>query len=129
MNSNPVKFNGTAGGYFVAALVAMLTYYIIIFGWPIGFNFVAGWVVDNLEVEGRKMKYSAGYGETLKFLFINILLLAVTFGIYVFWFYPKAFRYILDHSTYEGAAPVAQTEVPAEAVAPSTNDVTPPMVQ
>jgi len=89
MNSNPVKFNGTAGGYFVAMLVSVLTYYIIIFGWPIGFNFVAGWVVDNLEVEGKKMKYSAGYGETLGFLLINMLLLIVTLGIYSFWFFQK----------------------------------------
>jgi uncharacterized membrane protein YjgN (DUF898 family) len=134
MNSNPVKFNGTAGGYFVATLVSILTYYIIIFGWPIGFNFVAGWVVDNLEVEGKKMKYSAGYGETLGFLLVNILLIVVTLGIYSFWFIPKSYRFILEHSTYLGEATVSApapevASSPAPAATPevsSTNDVTPP---
>lgn len=107
MNSNPIKFNGTAGGYFVAFLVELVMMYIFIIGWPIAFNFVAGWIVENLEVEGKKMKYSAGYGETLGFILINVLLIAITFGIYVFWFVPKTYRYVADHSTYVDAAPVA----------------------
>lgn len=128
MNTQPVKFNGTAGGYFVAALVEIVTAYIFIIGWPIGFNFVANWVVSNVEIEGKRMKYSAGYGETLGFLLVNILLILITLGIYAFWFVPKSYRYVVDHTSYEDSAPLPQQAepAPAEQTAPADSA---PLVQ
>jgi len=117
MNSKTLKFTGTAGGFFLTEVVAFVTYFIIIIGWPIGFNYFADWLMGNIEVDGKKLKYSAGYGETLKFLVVNILLLAVTFGIYIFWFAPKTYRYILEHSDYVGVAAVP--DAPAPALAPA----------
>ena len=69
----PFKFNGDAVGYLVVTIVSGIMAYAIVYGWPIAFNFTANWVVENLEVNGRKLKYTSGYGETLKFLVINLL--------------------------------------------------------
>ncbi len=103
-NGKVLQFHGGAGEYFVKVILSALLYYVIIFGWPVAFNLMTGYVVDNLTVNGKKLKYSAGYGEVLVFLLINILLLIITFGIYVFWFIPKMYRFIADHTTVEEAA-------------------------
>ncbi len=113
MNSKALAYNGNAGGFFVAFLVVMLTAYIPVFGWPIGLNFMSGWIMDNLEVNGNKVKYSAGYGESLVFILVNVLLVIVTLGIYTFWFYPKMYRYIVDHTSYVGATAVEAQAMPA----------------
>lgn len=100
MRNKPFEFHGTAGGYFVVFLVTLIASYIPIFGWPIAMNFSLSWAADNLTIDGRQVKYDAGYGETLKFLLVNILLLIITLGIYVFWFVPKQYRFIVDHAHY-----------------------------
>lgn len=100
MNKKSFEFNGTAGGYFVVFLVTLLVAYIPIFGWPIAMNYGIGWAADNLLIDGRKIVYNAGYWETLKFLLVNFLLIAITLGIYSFWYVPKQFRFVLDHTSY-----------------------------
>lgn len=111
--AKPLAFKGSAGGFFVATIVSVVMWYVIIIGWPIAFNFMNNWIVENLEVNGRKMKYEAGYGEVLGFLLVNILLIVITLGIYQFWFVPKAYRFVVDHSTYaDDGTPVAA--VPAD---------------
>lgn len=116
-NQKPVQFNGTAGGYFVVFLVTLVTTYIPVLGWAFGFNFTANWMAENSLVNGKKVVYKAGYGETLKFIFINTLLLIITLGIYVFWFTPKSYRYMVDYISYaDEAAPVP---VPITPVAPA----------
>lgn len=100
VNNKALEFNGSVGGYFIAFLVMVLTAYIPIFGWPIGMNFFAGWLADSTLVNGKSVTYKAQYGETLKFYVVNMLLIIVTLGIYVFWFVPKLFRYIVDHTSY-----------------------------
>lgn len=114
------EFNGTAGGYFVVFLVTLIGAYVPIFGWPFAFNFAANWIADNSKVNGKGLKYSAGYGETLVFLLINILLVVITFGIYTFWFVPKLYRYVAAHLSFVGDTPVAvaQKSAPAEPAAP-----------
>lgn len=110
-NKTPVlKFNGTAGGYFVASLVSAVMWYVLLVGWPIAFNFMNGWIIDNLEVNGRKMKYEAEYGETFGLLFVGFLLTLVTLGIYSFWFVPKTYRFVVDHSRYVDEAVKPETE-------------------
>lgn len=93
-------FTGTAGGFFVAFIVVYFTQLLFIFGWPIGMNYMANYVVENVDMNGKKFKYQAGYGETLSFLFVNALLLVITFGIYMFWFLPKSYRWVLEHTSY-----------------------------
>jgi uncharacterized membrane protein YjgN (DUF898 family) len=115
------EFHGTPGQYFVVFLVTLISAYIPIFGWPFGFNYGNKWIADNLTINGRKVKYQAGYGETLVFLLKNILLLIVTFGIYSFWFVPKSYRYILAHSSYADETPAPTVEVPGM---PANPDVT-----
>jgi len=57
-------------------------------------------MADNSLVNGRKVVYRAGYGETLKFIVANGLLLLITLGIYSFWFVPKLYGYVADHVEY-----------------------------
>ncbi len=106
--AKPLAFKGSAGGFFVATIVSVVMWYVLIIGWPIAFNFMNNWIVENLEVNGRKMKYEAGYGEVLGFLLVNIFLIVITLGIYQFWFIPKSYRFVVDHSTYaDDGTPVA----------------------
>lgn len=99
-NGSGFTFTGTAGGFFVAYLVTYVTSLLFIFGWPIAMNYMAKYVVENVDLNGKKFKYEAGYGETLGFLFVNILLVLITLGIYTFWFIPKSYRWILEHTSY-----------------------------
>lgn len=136
-NQKPLEFNGTAGGYFVVFLLSLVLAYIPFFGWAFLMNYVSEWVASNSKVNGRQVIYKAGFGETLKFIFINSLLTFITFGIYTFWFMPKAYRYFTDHVSYlDGgvgmAAPApafagapADPTAPVAAVSPSP-EVTPP---
>lgn len=111
----PLAFKGTAGGYFIASLVSLVMWYVLIIGWPIAFNFMNAWIVDNLEVNGRKLKYQAEYGETLGFLLVNMILMFITLGIYSFWFVPKSYRFALDHTTYaDDGTPVSPAPAPME---------------
>ncbi len=125
-----LKFEGTAGGYFLVFLVILVASYIPFFGWAFAFNFMASWMTDNTKVNGKTVAYTAGYGETLGFIFVNFLLLLVTLGIYTFWFVPKVYRYIMDHISYPGetSAPVATAPTPEEAPA-APEAPTPPVVQ
>jgi uncharacterized membrane protein YjgN (DUF898 family) len=123
-NQKLLQFNGTAGGYFVVFIVTAIAAYIPIIGWAFGFNYGAEWAAENTLINGRRVVYKAGFGETLKFLFINLLLLIVTLGIYTFWFLPKSYRYMADHTSYADgpaagipAAPTPLTNpLPAQAV-------------
>jgi uncharacterized membrane protein YjgN (DUF898 family) len=112
METKAFEFHGKAGGYFVVFLITLICSYIPILGWPIAFNYGNQWIADNLLIKGRKVKYSAGYGETLVFLLVNVLLLIVTIGIYVFWFVPKQYRFIVDHSSFVDEQPVAAAAAP-----------------
>lgn len=94
------EFHGKAGGYFVVFIVTLITMYIPIIGWPIAFNFDVKWIAENTTVNGKKLTYDAGYGETLGFLLLNLLLLVVTLGIWTFWFVPRQYRFIMDHVSY-----------------------------
>lgn len=112
-----MQFKGTAGSFFVTWLVAALCTYIPFVGPAIALNFVAEWLFKNLEVEGKQMHYSATLGESFKFTFVNALLIIVTLGIYVFWYVPKMYRYILDHVSYADAASPAPVPAPTPAPA------------
>lgn len=115
-----LEFHGKAGGYFVVAIVTWIMTYIPFFGWAFAFNYAAEWMVENTTVNGKKLAYGAGYMETLKFIFINTLLIIVTLGIYSFWFVPKSYRYVMEHVSEAGAAPVAPTP-PAAPEAPAAD--------
>ena len=107
-SSKPLEFHGTAGGYFLLTLISIILVYIPVFGWAFLLNYASSWFADNSLVNGKKIAYSAGYGESLVFILKNALLLIVTIGIYSFWFYPKLYRYMADHVSYfeEPALPV-----------------------
>lgn len=114
-DAKPLEFHGTAGGYFVLTILSIVLMYIPFFGWAFLLNYASGWFADNTLVNGKNIQYTAGYGESLKFVFVNTLLLAITLGIYMFWFYPKMYRYIVDHTHYVDAV-----AAPAAPVAPAT---------
>lgn len=138
-NQKPIEFHATAGSYFVVFLVVGVLTYIPLLGWAFAYNFMAEWVADNGLVNGKKVKYNAGYGETLKFIFVNSLLLLITLGIYIFWFMPKMYTYFANHVSYGGgeATPVAAALPPTETQTPTVPPAaptppavpTPPVVQ
>ncbi|HSX06631.1 MAG TPA: DUF898 family protein [Candidatus Saccharimonadia bacterium] len=140
--AKPLEFKGTASGYFVLALVSIVLAYIPILGWAFLLNYASAWFADNTLVNGKKVAYKATYSESLMFMLVNGLLLIVTLGIYLFWFMPKMYRYVVDHTQYVGevgaaqpvatepvAAPAMQAPVsPVEPVAPITpTEPTPPV--
>lgn len=100
MDKMNFEFHGKPGSYFVVFLVTLITSYIPIFGWPIAMNYSLAWTAENATIGGKQIKYDASYGETLKFLLLNILLLIVTLGIYIFWFVPKQYRFIASHTSF-----------------------------
>src|SRR5438876_365731 len=106
--ARPLEFKGTASGYFVLALISVVFSYIPILGWAFLLNYASAWYADNSLVNGKKVVYKAGYGESLMFMLLNTLLLVVTFGIYMFWFVPKMYRYVFDHIHYVDQVSVAQ---------------------
>jgi uncharacterized membrane protein YjgN (DUF898 family) len=120
MSPKQFEFTGSAGQFFVVTIVSAVTAYIPIFGLPIGFNYTNSWLADNVLINGRKIKYTAQYGETLKFLFINILLVIITLGIYIFWFGPKSYRFIADHVTFlDTTSPISPVTGAPQPIAPA----------
>jgi uncharacterized membrane protein YjgN (DUF898 family) len=114
MNGKTLEFNGGAGGFFVAYLVMTVCSIIPLFGTAFGMNYFYGWVADNAKVHGKPVKYTATYGEMLKFLFINLLLIIITIGIYVFWFVPKMYRFLADHVVDADKVPAEPVEAEAD---------------
>lgn len=113
-----LEFKGTAGGYFVVFLVTLVLTYIPIFGWAFVLNFTSGWIIDNTLIQGKKAKFNAGYGEALVFVLVSAVLLLITLGIYSFWWVPKVYRYVADHTSLEDEAPAVAIAAPAAPVAP-----------
>lgn len=125
-NSNKVlEFTGNAGGFFVMYLVSMLLYLIPLVGFAMSFNYSVKWMAENTKVNGRGLGYKATLGETWVMLFVGILLTVITFGIYIFWFGPKMYRFVYDHVNYADEMGMASTMPAAPAPMPAT-DVTPP---
>ncbi len=110
--AKPLEFKGTAGDYFVLVLITIVFTYIPIFGWAFLLNYAAGWLADNTIVNGKKVAYTASYGESLTFMLVNGLLLIVTLGIYLFWLAPKTYRYVADHIHYVDGVAAQSLEVP-----------------
>lgn len=109
MQNKSFDFVATAGGYFYIVIVATLLQFIPIIGTVIAFNMMYSWLAENSIVGGRRVVYKAGFGETLKFLLVNLLLVLVTFGIYIFWFVPKTFKYVAAHVTFADEAQATAT--------------------
>lgn len=117
MNQKSFAFNGTAGGFFVTYLVTILCMIVPLIGPALGLNYMLKWLADNVTIRGEKIQYAAGVGETFVFILINALLIAVTLGIYVFWYVPKVYRYIADHVSFVGtpaAAPASPAPSPVQ---------------
>jgi uncharacterized membrane protein YjgN (DUF898 family) len=123
----PLQFNGTAAEYFVVAIVSVICLYIPVLGWAFLLNYACGWLADSSLVHGKKVAFKAEYGESLSFVFVNALLLFITFGIYMFWFVPKLYRYVTDHLQYvDETAPTPAAELAAKAVQPPVDPTNPP---
>ena len=117
-NAKPLEFEAGALDYFILSIVSLVLVYIPFIGWAILLNYTSGWFADRTKVTGKNIEYKAGFGESLKFVFVNALLLLITLGIYSFWFYPKMYRYIVDHTSFAGTSRVEAPVSPAEPVAP-----------
>jgi hypothetical protein len=130
----PLHFHAGAGSVFVQLLVSELIWFVPIVGFAWSFNYSAAWAAKNTTIDGRKLVYKAGLGETWKFLFVQILLLIITLGIYTFWYLPKVYNYVYDHMSYDDAAapaiadntaPAMPPAQPVQAAAPTANEVSP----
>ena len=121
-----IEFNGTPGGYFLVVLIAVVGLYIPFFGWAFAFNYSLGWFAESSKVNGSQLVYKATFGEALKFVFISFLLLAITFGIYLFWLAPKAYRFFADHTESQESASAFQPPTPqASFIPPAQQNVAP----
>lgn len=100
-SAKPLTFTGGAGGFFKAWIVSLLVSFIPFIGWAIAFNIMNKWLVGNLSAGDKKLVYKAKLGETFIMLFIGYLLTLVTLGIYLFWFVPKIYRFVAEHTSYD----------------------------
>ena len=115
MSTKQFEFQGTASEFFVKVMVSSIMQIVPLFGTALSMNYIYTWVADCTLITGKKVQYSATFWETFKFIFINILLVIVTFGIYIFWFVPKQYRYIADHVSFvEQAAYAAPMAAPMQ---------------
>lgn len=121
-NQKPLQFQAGALDYFILSVLSIVLAYIPFLGWAFLLNYSGEWFADRTLVTGKKITFKAGFGESLKFVFVNFLLIVITIGIYSFWFYPKMYRYMADHTSF--AEDVAVNPVvdaaPAQPVAPES---------
>lgn len=95
MQNKSFDFIGTPGGFFVTLILTSLLQIIPIAGAVLGMNMFYAWIADNSLVSGRKVVYKAEFMETLVFLFVNVLLVMVTLGIYFFGLLQKCISLLL----------------------------------
>lgn len=132
-NTNkPLAFDAGPGDVFVVYLISGLMYLIPFVGFAMSFNYSAKWMAEHTTLNGRKLTYSAKLGETWVLLFVSVLLLMITFGIYILWFMPKLYRFVYDHVDYADQAAMGPSPMPVDSGMPSSpapapvTDVTPP---
>lgn len=125
-NSKILDFVGTPSSFFVMYLVSALMSLIPFVGFAMAYNYGAKWMAENTRLHGRQLTFQSTLGETWVFLIVNILLVLVTLGIYVFWYVPKMYRFAYDHIHYADEVPsaAAPTAVPQNTSAPTAT--TPP---
>lgn len=116
----PFEFTGSASGFFVMTLVSTLMQLIPFVGFAMAFNYQNEWMVKNTKMNGQNLTYKAELGETWVMLFVGILLIILTLGIYLFWFAPKVYRFVFDHVTVGDPA-----EVPSSATSLPTTPAQP----
>ncbi len=121
-NNKDFEFTGTAGDFFKIFLWSILFALLSIFGAPLTMQKAGSIIASRTKVNGRALTYSVGYMEALKFLFVQILLVVVTFGIYYFWFLRNMYRFQAEHVHF--ADSIGVVGEPA-AVTPPVPPVTP----
>lgn len=114
------EFTGSAGSFFTMYVLAVLFLLIPIVGFVFSFNKQTSWMVGNIKVNGRQLAYKASFGEVFVLLLVGLLLTVLTLGIYTFWFVPKVYRFVADHTGYADEAP-ATTSLPTTPAQPLSN--------
>jgi len=123
----PLQFQASALDYFILTILSVILVYIPFIGWAVLLNYSGGWFADRAQVTGKKIEFKAGFGESLKLVTIGFLLLLITFGIYSFWFFPKVYKYMAEHTHFAGDSPATEA-APTPAPAPETPKVEAPEV-
>lgn len=123
-NNKEFEFTGTAGDFFKIFLWAILAGLFGIFGAPLAMQKTGKIITSKLKINGRDLTFDVGYWEALKFMFVQGLLVAVTLGIYYFWFLRNSYRFALEHTHFADTAGVVDQTVavtpPAPTVTPAT---------
>lgn len=104
----PLQFQASALDYFILTILSVILIYIPFIGWAVLLNYCGSWFADRAQVTGKKIEFKAGFGESLKLVAIGFLLLVITLGIYSFWFYPKVYKYMAEHTHFAGDGPAAE---------------------
>jgi uncharacterized membrane protein YjgN (DUF898 family) len=120
-NQKPLEFEGTAGQFFVTFIIVAVLNIIPIAGAILAINYFTKWVAEHSKVNGQSVTFNASFMDTFVFVLINMLLVLITLGIYMFWYIPKMYRFIADHIVYTGAPSMASPQVPAQQPMPPTN--------
>ncbi len=121
-DQRPIAFKAGAFDYLILTVLSIILIYIPFLGWAYLLNFSGEWFAKHSKITGKEIAFKAGFGESLKFVSINVVLLLITFGIYSLWFYPKLYRYMAEHVHFaEQSAPQVSEPVLAAPVDPAIN--------
>ena len=111
-NPKPLEFKAGALDYFIFTILSIILMYIPFVGWAVLVNYSGGWFAKRAKVTGKDIEFKAGFGESFKLVTIAFFLLIITLGIYSFWFYPKLYRYMAEHTHFAGEAPAPTATEP-----------------
>ena len=95
-----ITFSGTPSSFFVMYVICLVLSLIPFVGIALAFNYQTNWLIKNLQIEGRTLIYKAELGEKFMLMFVGILLTVLTVGIYTFWFVPKVYHFIVEHTAF-----------------------------
>ena len=94
------EFEEDVAGFVVnviaAALISGLTFGL---GAPIGIVLMAQWFAKNATIDGSPLEFTGNAGDLFGKWVGWWILTIITFGIFVFWVYPKVIRWVLQNTT------------------------------
>jgi len=102
--SRTFEFDGSAGDYFVVALITGLLSTITLgLATPWTMCMMVKWQAEHTLINGRRLRFEGTGGGCLVLFIVSYLLIFVTLGIYTFWAVPKITRWFTEHLEFEEA--------------------------
>jgi phage FluMu protein Com len=100
--TGPFEFDGTAGTYFVVALVSgILSSITLGLGSPWAFCMVTRWQAEHTLINRRRLRFVGTGGGLFALWIVTCILTAITLGIYGFWGVPKIIRWFTENLEFQ----------------------------